>query len=171
LPQLSEQRQKLSKPASSEALLQGLRDEVLGVLRGLENQNVPTEKELETVLKVTAYRGAWPPASVIKEQEAAHPGAGERLLLSTERQTAHRHAMEKMRVEGQERRMDRGQMFSLAVPICSFFCAAYIAATVNSLYGTIIAVSALVIGVGGPAALHVAKGIGEWLGNKDNKGS
>jgi hypothetical protein len=98
LPQLSEQGQRLPEAANSEAILLGLRDEILKVLRTLENQPVPTEKEIETVLRVTAYRGAWPPASIIQEQEAAHPGAGERLLQWTERQTAHRHAMEEMQV-------------------------------------------------------------------------
>jgi uncharacterized membrane protein len=166
---LSEQKQKSPKATGEVAILDGLKEEILKALGDLQNQPVPTEKDIETVLRVTAYKGAWPPASVIAEQEAAYPGAGVRLLEWTERQTAHRHNLERLQVEGQERRMDRGQLFSLIIPICALVCAAYIASVAHGVYGTIIAVSALVVGVGGPAGLHLAKGIGQWLGEKKRK--
>jgi hypothetical protein len=43
--------------------------------------------------------------------------------------------------------MNRGQIFSLAVPLGAFCLSGYIASVANGIYGTVIAVSALVVGV------------------------
>lgn len=134
-------------------------------LSDLEKQSPPTPAEIEIVRKVIAYRGSWPPAEVIKEQEAALPGSGERLLRWTEKQTDHRHFLEKMQVEGNERRMDRGQYFSLAIGLACLFCGTYLIATLNSVYGTISGIAIVAIGVVTPTAIHIARGIGHWIGN------
>jgi uncharacterized membrane protein len=124
----------------------------------------------ETVYKLSAYCGTWPPAEVIKEQEAALPGSGERLLRWTEKQTAHRHALEKLQVEGNEKRMDRGQYFSLAIALPCLACGTYLMASLNSIYGTIGGIAVVAIGVVTPTAMHIARGIGHWLGDKSQKG-
>ncbi len=134
-------------------------------LSDLEKQSLPTQAEIEIVRKVIAYRGSWPPAEVIKEQEAALPGSGERLLRWTEKQTDHRHFLERIQVEGNERRMDRGQYFGLISGLACLLCGTYLIAALNSIYGTIAGIAIVAIGVVTPTAIHIARGIGHRLGN------
>lgn len=105
---------------------------------------------------------------MIKEQEAALPGSGQRLLRWTEGQTAHRQSLERMQVEGNEKRMDRGQYFGLAIALPCLFCGTYLIASLDSVYGTIGGIAIVAIGVVTPTGMHIARGIRRWLGDRDS---
>jgi uncharacterized membrane protein len=127
---------------------------------------LPPQAVIETVEKVIAYKGSWPPAEIIKELEAALPGSGERLLRWTERQTTHRHAMERLQVAGNEKRMDRGQYFALTIGMCCLLAAIFLIASLNNTIGLIGGLGLATIGIVTPSAIYIARGIGHWLGHR-----
>jgi hypothetical protein len=43
-------------------------------------------------------------------------------------------------------------------------------ASLNSIYGTVGGIAVVAIGVVTPTAMHIARGIGHWLGDKSQKG-
>lgn len=124
---------------------------------------------IETVEKVIAYRGSWPPAEIIKELEAALPGSGERLLRWTERQTTHRQALEMLQVTGNEKRMDRGQYFGLGIGLGCLLAAVFLIALLNNTIGLIGGLGLATIGIVTPSAIYIARGIGHWLGHRDRE--
>ena len=95
--------------------LQDLEPEVLETIElvlAQANENPEQIKRLKAELKYSSYRGSFAPAEIIKEYEAAFPGAGKWILDQTAAQGERRHALEKIQVEGSERRMGRGQLIA-----------------------------------------------------------
>lgn len=130
---------------------------------------LPPQAVIETVQKVIAYKGSWPPAEIVKELEAALPGSGERLLRWTEQQTNHRQELERIQVLRNETRMDRGQSFG---PIIGFPClggAIYLIASLNNTIGLIGGLGLAVTGIVTPSAIYIARGISHWLGHMIKK--
>ena len=149
--------------------INGIEDELRSLLQILEKDLKPQKEVVETIVKLTAYRGAWPPAEVIKEQEAALPGSGKRLLRWTEEQASHRQSLERMQVEGNERRMDRGQYFSLFIGLSCLACGTYLVASLNDVFGAFAGIAIVAIGVVTPTAMLIARGIRHLLGSSDTR--
>ncbi len=92
-----------------------------------------------------------PPPNILAQYKEIIPDLPERFVWWTEQQAEHRRELEKVRANGQERRMDRGQFGSLIVAVISIIAAAIVGA-----WGHEWAAAAIVAaGVGGPAALAI----------------
>ena len=61
------------------------------------------------------YEGPLPPPRILLEYDQAIPGAGERILRESERQSEHRRSMESKLVEGSVSWNRRGQTFAFVV--------------------------------------------------------
>jgi uncharacterized membrane protein len=75
----------------------------------------------------TPYPSPLPPARLLAQYEAVIPGSADRILTVFEQQASHRMDLERMRLERDARRADRGLMagtvVALAVLVAAVYCA------------------------------------------------
>lgn len=94
------------------------------------------------------YLGPIPPPDLLAQYGNIAPDLPERIIGWTEQQSKHRQSLERMRTEGSEGRMNRGQWISAAVAFLSLVVAAIVGIYGNPWVAGVIAV----VGVGGPTA-------------------
>ncbi len=128
--------------------------EVLEVLNTLlkEAGSDPSVLSLITETKMSAYRGPFAPPEIVKEYEQAFPGAGQWILDRTGGQVDHRHGLERLQVEGAERRMDTAQRNGFVIALIAIPSAVYVFVTTPSSIGAIVSLGIMAIGVGSPTA-------------------
>ena len=132
----------------------------------LEQGGIRVTTELSASMAM--YHGPWPPAVILAEYEQHFPGWGVRMLELTERQVAHRHALETKQVERAEARMDIGQKLSFAVAGISLASATLILTTAPQYWLTsIVALGIVVVGVGGPVVARILATKFRWPGASD----
>lgn len=68
-----------------------------------------------------------PPAQILEAYEALSPGSADRILRMFEQQAMHRMAIERMRLERDARRADRGLISGTAVALAVLVAAVYCA--------------------------------------------
>ena len=99
----------------------------------------------------TMFGGPIPPPSVLAEYNEVMPGLAKNIVGWTEKQTEHRQSLERQRIEGAERRMNRGQIMAGVIAFAGICSASFV-----GIYGNAIAASIIVIAtVGGPVAAIV----------------
>jgi uncharacterized membrane protein len=89
-----------------------------------------------------------PPPQLLAEYQGVLPDLPQRLINWTETQAAHRREMERLKAEGQESRMNRGQWGALAVALGGLSIAGVVGIYGNGIASAFIAL----FSVGGPAA-------------------
>lgn len=135
-------------------------------LRERLEQGIQVTKEFAASMAM--YRGPWPPAAILAEYEQQFPGWGVRMLDLTEKQVAHRQALETKQVERSEARMDIGQKLSFAVAAISLASATLILTTAPQYWLTsIVALGIVVVGVGGPVVARILATKFRWPGASD----
>lgn len=164
---LSSESGTRSTPDDGDTGLSSPEEELLNLLRQGAEGNVDTE--IKASLKYSSYTGIWPPPEILREQEEALPGSGERLLKWTERQTSRRQALEKIQVKGMERRMNRAQWFGGVVGVGSLISGPLTAIFMDSWAGAFCGIAIVAIGVGGPTAGRViARALSDRINNKND---
>jgi uncharacterized membrane protein len=118
----------------------------------------------EFKLKLSQYRGPFPPAEILKEYNEVYPGAAQWLLDQTSLQIEHRHALEKRQVDGVERRMDRAQWFGFSIALLAIA----LASAANYYTGSwIFSIALAAMGVGGPVVGQaLGRSVRNWLFGK-----
>jgi uncharacterized membrane protein len=98
-----------------------------------------------------------PPAPILAEYEKAYPGLIAKFVEWTDSQRGHRQALENLRQERSERRMDRGQIIAGSVALWGLTVAAVVGIFGNPWVAGIIAI----VAIGGPtAAVILARNTG-----------
>ncbi|MSO98590.1 MAG: DUF2335 domain-containing protein [Rhodospirillaceae bacterium] len=92
--------------------------------------------------------GPLPPPTMLAEYERAIPGLGQKIVGWTEQQREHRQSPERLRIDGSERRMNRGQIIAASVALFGLALAASVGMWGISSVGITIAI----VSVGGPTA-------------------
>ena len=69
------------------------------IIAGDSDDDSRGELQLRSATQIEAYRGPLPPPKALREYEAALPGSAERILARLERETAHRHDMQRGTLE------------------------------------------------------------------------
>jgi uncharacterized membrane protein len=133
-----------------------------GALRsaGVDLQNPDVTKAIEISLSLMVATGSLPvpPASILAEYNDTIPGLGDKIVSWTEEQRKHRQGLEKLRTDGAERRMDRGQIFAGVIAVWGLTMAAAVG-IFGSLY---VGIALAVVSIGGPtAAIWLAKGMNQ----------
>jgi uncharacterized membrane protein len=97
-----------------------------------------------------------PPPPILAEYEKHFPGLCDKLVGWTEAQRSHRQALERQRTDGQEIRMNRGQLIAGGVAIWGLTMAALAGA-----WSPTVGVAIAIVSIGGPtAAIWLARNTG-----------
>ncbi len=121
---------------------------------GIDTRNPEVQRTLQviSVSSITARAVLpLPPASMLAEYKEVLPDLPERFVEWTETQAAHRRELERMRAEGLENRMNRGQWGALIVAVVGLAISGAVGIFGHWLASAVIAV----VSVGGPAAAVV----------------
>lgn len=94
-----------------------------------------------------------PPPSILAEYEQHFPGLCEKVVGWTEAQRTHRQTLERQKTDGQEKRMNRGQIIAGAVALWGLTMA-----TIAAAWSTPAAIAIAIVCIGGPtAAIYLAR--------------
>lgn len=150
----------MSKPTQDLSTKVQIPDEILASLpepirNALQNGQINGTLGISKT-SISSYTSNLPPVEFYASFERVFPGWGERLLEMTLRQGTHRQTNETKQVDGMERRMDRGQVFSFSIAASAILAAAAIVVFGPSTWAASIAALGLVIvGVGGPSVARI----------------
>jgi uncharacterized membrane protein len=105
-------------------------------------------KTLEISLMMARGPLPLPPPSLLADYEHTHPGLVAKIIAWTEEQRTHRQQLERKRVDGDERRMDRGQLIAGGVAGLGLCLSALVGILGSPYVAGIIAI----VAIGGPTA-------------------
>ena len=117
---------------------------------GLDVSNPDVTRAVQVSAGFFVARGSLPimPPEILGEYERRFPGLGRKLIDWTEEQRNHRQSLERLRTEGSERRMDRGQLIAGGAALWGLTIAGAVAIFGNPWTATVIAI----VAIGGPTA-------------------
>lgn len=85
---------------------------------------------------------------MFKQYEDSFPGTVEQIIKLTVQQGRHRQELERLKTQGEERRLNRGQFIAASVALLGIAIAGFV-----GLYGNLwVAGVIAIVGVGGPTA-------------------
>lgn len=113
----------------------------------------PRDPHISKVVELTlmVFGGPIPPPSFLAAYDKVVPGLAQRIIGWTEQQRDHRQALERQRVDGSERRMNRGQIIGASVAILGLPLAALVGIFGHPFVASVIAI----VSVGGPTAAAI----------------
>jgi uncharacterized membrane protein len=110
-----------------------------------------------------SFAGPIPPPNMLAEYEKVVPGLATQIIEWTNAQRQHRQALERLKTEGAERRMNRGQILAGIVALGGLGIAGVVGIFGSAIVGSIIAI----VAVGGPtAAVFLARNWGSTAPSK-----
>ena len=103
-------------------------------------------RAVETTVKFTAYGSLpLPSPDLLKQYEDSFPGTVEQLIKLTVQQGRHRQELERLKTQGEERRLNRGQLIAASVALLGIAIAGFVGLYGNPWVAGVIAI----VGVGG----------------------
>jgi uncharacterized membrane protein len=128
-----------------------LPEAIKGILRraGFETSD-PKVVKILLEASLTKIQGSldFPPAHILRGWEEVFPGITAKLVEWRERQTSHRHRMEKLQTERAEKRADDGQFIAAILALFGLTCATILGLNNHP----VVAFFMMVLSIGGPAA-------------------
>ena len=122
----------------------------------------PGDPNVRHAIEITAmmYRGTLPylPPPILEAYKKVDPNLPQKILDWTDQQRGHRQYLERLRTEGSEARMNRGQYIAAGIAVSGLVLAAILGMFGNPYVAGLMAV----VSVGGPtAAVWLARGWGK----------
>jgi uncharacterized membrane protein len=159
--EMSDEQDPSSPPQSvidhDAGLIEGLPPSIDVALRshGLDTRDPDVLRAAEVTLQITNSSLPMPPPDVLVKYEKSFPGLVGRFIGWTEEQRKHRFSIEQTRVNREERRLDRSQIFAFITGLVSLGLATY-TATISNSFGPvaswIVPCVIAIVGIGGPTA-------------------
>src|SRR5262245_41312036 len=115
---------------------------------GVNTQDPNVTKAIEISLMILRGSLPLPPPVLLQEYNSAFPGVVQKIIAWTEEQRQHRMELERLRAQGSERRLNRGQWVAAAVALGGLLLATAVGIWGNPWVASIIAI----VSVGGPTA-------------------
>ncbi len=140
---------EVTAPPEPEELLDALQ----GILEqiGIGEDDPRARVVISEVRTLVGYRGPIPPPQMLAEYERVHPGLAKRIVDAWDDQARHRKQLEAQMTGGAEARMNRSQVFALAVALAGLLVAGAV-----GIWGSWVAASVIaIVAVGGPSAATV----------------
>src|SRR5260370_11897696 len=113
---------------------------------------IDTREKTAAVLAISASvsRSPFPSPEMLHAYDEYKDGMGSEVVEWIKDQTRHRQGLERDRTGGSERRLDRSQVFALAIAMAGLIIAA-----LPSHWSTFVAAVIAIVAVGGPSAASI----------------
>jgi uncharacterized membrane protein len=99
-------------------------------------------------VEMTSFSGPWPHPAIVKGYEELNPGAAAEFIDFANREQAHRHEMDKGRLETSRTLAVRGQVFALVVALVAMGIGGACLLTGRNVYGFVLLLTPLAVLLG-----------------------